>query len=179
LPRIPIVALTAHAMKSDRLGCLEVGMDGYLAKPVRRDESRQTLEQFATAHPRESRQAPAEQTSYLIDWPAALASAGGNKILLAEVIDAVIQEIPRFQREIATGIETTDLELLERAAHSLKGSLAFLGAESILIHARELEAMANQGELGEAPQKAAQLNSQLEPLLKECHAFRSGTLKWT
>jgi len=49
LQHVPILAMTAHAMKGDRERCLAAGMDGYLAKPIRPDDLRQAIEELVPA----------------------------------------------------------------------------------------------------------------------------------
>jgi CheY-like chemotaxis protein len=49
LKRVPILAMTAHAMKGDREKCLAAGMDGYLSKPIRPDDLRQAIEDLVPA----------------------------------------------------------------------------------------------------------------------------------
>ena len=52
---IPIIALTAHAMKEDRDRCLEAGMDGYVSKPIQQDKLQQAIEDCVLADPRDRR----------------------------------------------------------------------------------------------------------------------------
>ena len=61
--RLPIVAMTAHAMKGDREQCLEAGMDGYLSKPIKPQDVLETVLRFGAGHERQSarRQIPQEK----------------------------------------------------------------------------------------------------------------------
>ena len=61
--RLPIVALTAHAMKGDREKCMEAGMDGYLAKPIRPDELDEIIEKHSASR-RKSDSLPEHVLSY-------------------------------------------------------------------------------------------------------------------
>ena len=91
-PRVPIVAMTAHAMKGDRERCFEAGMDAYISKPVRAAELSRTISQFVPGErpsplPAEQPDAAAAGTSDPrstadIDWSVALENVGGDRDLL-------------------------------------------------------------------------------------------------
>jgi signal transduction histidine kinase/CheY-like chemotaxis protein/ligand-binding sensor domain-containing protein len=55
---MPVIAMTAHAMKGDREGCLQAGMDDYVAKPINREELVQTIERVMKVHPATLRPQP-------------------------------------------------------------------------------------------------------------------------
>ncbi|MFO0844190.1 MAG: PAS domain S-box protein [Gemmataceae bacterium] len=93
--RIPIVALTAHAMKGDRERFLASGMDGYVTKPVRLNELRQALGRASAPTP-----APARDPSGVIDGEALLGRAGGRADVAARVLAMLPGEAGRLMIEL-------------------------------------------------------------------------------
>jgi two-component system sensor histidine kinase/response regulator len=168
---IPIVAMTAHAMKGDRQRCLDAGMDGYVAKPVRARELYEMIESFAgeTAADTDAETVAAAAESVAdvppggeLDWSAAMAAVGDDRELLREVVAALVEECPRLIDEIRLAIDQGDAATLRRAAHTLKGSLRLFGATSPGEYAFQLEMMGAEQALNQAPAVLAQLERSLQ-----------------
>ncbi len=166
---IPIVAMTAHAMKGDRERCLEAGMDAYIAKPIRAQEVFDTIEAVlggsaqAAAPPEQA--PPGEQA---LDWSEALRAVKGDHALLQTVVAAVLQESPRMMRAVRRAIADGDAAALRLAAHTLKGSIRYFGPSPAYDHAVCLERMGEQGNLQNAQGILAALEKEmgrLTPLL--------------
>ena len=142
--RIPIIAMTAHAMKGDRERCLEAGMDGYVSKPVSGYEIQAAISRILITETVE-RAAPPENVASMAPaiWSRAklLETVGGDEQLLREVIQIFIEESPRQLAELRRAVTDANAELLERAAHSLKGELGYLGVPGTCEKARSLEEM--------------------------------------
>src|SRR5262249_27443279 len=119
---IPIVAMTAHAMKGDREQCLAAGMDGYVPKPIRVKELSAALADLF-AQPAAPGDRAARKSNGRVDWPSALDSVQGDRGLLQTVVDAALEECPRMLRELAGAVETGDAAMVRRAAHTIKGAL--------------------------------------------------------
>ncbi len=146
--RIPIIALTAHAMDGDRERCLQAGMDAYVSKPFNADELFATM--ASLARPPEPAESTAEDVASpdraALDRRAALERVEGNRELLAEMVGLFVEEYPAAADAIAAGLEEGDLEAVASAAHRVRGNLATFGAQTASAAAAEVEAMARAGD---------------------------------
>lgn len=161
---LPIVAMTAHAMKGDRERCLEEGMDGYISKPLRPSELFEAVESLAAAGRRGTR-----PVAPPFDETLALKSVGGDRELLGEIIDAFLEECPRVTTALAAAIQRGDIAATHRAAHTLKGDLFTLGATEASGVAKQMEALACKGEcsLGATHSELLRTLARLLPALAE------------
>ena len=181
--RVPIIAMTAHALKGDRERCLEAGMDEYVSKPIR---ERQLLAAIrAVLGGSECRAAGstlagdpavpnAEGETDIIDWNAALETCGGDHALLRDIVEAFLEEQPRRVAEIRRGIDEQDFELLNRAAHTVKGSMRYFGAQRVYERAMALEQLGASRTVEGADLQVRFLEQELEKLMPHLVDYAQG-----
>jgi PAS domain S-box-containing protein len=175
--RVPIIAMTAQAMKGMRERCLSVGMDDYLVKPVRAREIYDKIETLFSSRG-EVRAVPSPESAAAahgnaIDWEVAMTAVAGDRELLQDVVEAFLQECPELVEQTRVAVATADAPLLRRAAHTLKGILRTLGLETPGALAAQLEEMGRNNDLSAAPSILARLESRIEEIVPEAKAFAS------
>jgi len=162
---IPIIAMTAHAMKGDRERCLAAGMDGYTSKPIRIRELEQAIAQLVSpSRPAEGPLPEETQEDAVIDRAALLAGVDGNRRLLRELVRLFLADCPLRLRGIKEAVRRGDAEALRREAHTLKGSVGNFAAKQALAAAERLEVMGRDGDLDKAGAACIALELQLTRL---------------
>lgn len=149
-PKVPIIAMTAHAMKGDREHCLAVGMNDYLSKPVEPAALAAVLERWlgyagttdgpdhsdgASSAPR----APHEGDATIFDRSAFLARIMNDVELAAEVFEGFFPDMKEQIRKLEAAIADADFAVVERLAHRIKGAAANVGGEALRERAWAIE----------------------------------------
>ena len=162
---IPIIAATASAMKEDRERCLEAGMDAYISKPIEREVLFETIDML-TGYSKETRLDDAEARSYdpVFDVGAVLDSLDGDFELLREVAGIFLAQVPKHMERIRGAVSGQDANVLERAAHALKGSADNLLAQGVVQAASKLEEIGRVGTVTGSKEALVSLEEELGKL---------------
>src|SRR5205085_10737532 len=149
--RLPIVAMTAHAMKGDRERCLGAGMDGYIAKPIHAKELFETITNLAPRTARAEQPSPGPRPGEAGFNPAAaLARLNNDPELLQELAKTFLDEAPRMLQDVREAVVAADARKLQRCAHSLKGAVAIFAEGGAHRAALALETLGQSANLAHA-----------------------------
>ncbi len=178
--RIPIYAVTAHAMESDRERCVEVGMDGYISKPINLDELLDVLTSVDTSHALERQnRAPdvVEEESDekpLFDLMPLRNLISGDEEQLKSLVGIFLETLDQNLQGMQEALEEGDASKIEFTAHKIKGSSGQIRASLISSTALELEMMGKEGKLDGAAQKVARIVAEYEQIRPQLEEFLAG-----
>jgi len=171
--RIPIIAMTAHAIEGYREKCLEAKMDDYIAKPLRRkdllamvEKWTRRIDDFRLLEPRGNPDLSGKivdspiatpnlqrtttvnsQSKAPMDFEKAIEEFEGDKEFLMEVLEGFLENVRAQIPAIRQAITDGDSEVVSREAHSIKGGAANLTADVLSKIAFELENIGKSGAL--------------------------------
>jgi len=202
--RLPLVAVTAHAMKGDRERCQRAGFDGYVTKPIRVEDLFGVIGEVVRSVPRSADSiAPvttAEVAATTTPTPAAtrahrrstpvtigrvgapfdgarlLARVGGDQALARELAAVFVEECPTWLADVDGALREKDLARLARAAHTIKGAVDHFGVERLHDCALRLERIGRSGELSRAEEIRGELADEIEALKAPLSAFASSAI---
>jgi CheY-like chemotaxis protein len=163
-----IVAVTANAMVGDREKCMDAGMDDYLSKPVKMEALDAMLNRWFwdDAENKSAIEEPAINENDCIDHSALdqlrELQEDEEDDLVRELIEIFIADAPGYIDGISTAIESANAHALERAAHTLKGSSASLGAHQLAAVCLEMEKLGRSGSLEGARELLATIRREFE-----------------
>ncbi len=168
---IPIVAMTAHAMTGDREKCLAAGMDGYVSKPVRKQALYEAIETLV----RENQTAPTEDANVSeLDVSTALEATDGDVELLKEVVLAFLEESPQLVKQLRQAVDRSDAAEVQRAAHTIKGSMRLFPKSPVHDLSIKLENMGRDKELAGAADVVESLEQAMQELMGQLRAYLGG-----
>jgi len=184
---IPIIAITAHAMKGDRKRCLDAGMDGYISKPINTQELFDRINAVAgvvgpayratekTPRPHKDNGSPQNGRSTL-EGPALvrLKKADGTPLNLSgELLSTFVEDTPKKVLELKAAAQMSDATRLKDVSHYLKGSAMYIGAKRMSELCRELESLAASNNSGRLADAVSVLESEAQRVCAEVEHLRS------
>ncbi|MFH1843702.1 MAG: response regulator [bacterium] len=182
---VPIVAMTAHAMKEVQDRCLRIGMNGFIAKPVSVQSITAELENVrqgsspaltksaeAEAAPAEPARptAPSQSSAAAIDWQDVTRRIGDDEEILATIVAVFVKEAPDRIESIRQALAEQDAPAVGKTAHALKGASANLGAKLLSKLALRIEMAGKVGKLERVPRLLDQVDEQYQHAVTELEA---------
>jgi PAS domain S-box-containing protein len=183
---VPIIAMTALAMKGDRELCLAAGMDEYISKPIRPHQVFEAVERLLEVRGNNPAKQPgsdqgrstamAESTLSVSAFPEStpdeaafheadlLLRVDGSVELMQQLIELFKEEWPPLLAEIAAAIDHGNADAVHRLSHKIKGSAGIFGAHAVVRATARLEQMGRAKDLSEAVGELANLSRELNRL---------------
>jgi PAS domain S-box-containing protein len=170
-PRIPIVAMTAHAMTGDRERCIEAGMDDYVTKPISPRALAEALNKWLDPdqEPQPDVATPTGKSRpsegpLVFDRQALVKLLMGDENLVKEIIAGFLEDLPMQIDTLKKHIDDGDAELARRQGHAIKGAAANMRCMALSAVASDIEKAGRAGRLEEIAALMPELERQFNRL---------------
>ncbi len=176
--RIPIIAMTAHALKGDAERCLDAGMDDYVSKPIKRNKLIEIVEGVAVwsgptgadagpdaenRPPEKGNGLPEKAAGPIYDLKEALRFCGEYE-MFQDMAGYLVRDGRPFLEEMRTALAGRNAGEMAKAAHRLKGIVGYLGAARTTRAVSRVEKIGRARDLTGADEALAQLDEELAKL---------------
>ena len=111
----------------------------------------------------------------LVDWKHSLSIVGGDHKLLREVVEACLEDWPRWIHDFERGLAQQEAPLFRRAAHSVRGACRTFGLEPLVAPTQELETLALAGNLTAAEKLLESVRPDFQACQTELQEFLAKT----
>jgi PAS domain S-box-containing protein len=164
--KLPIFAITAHALMGDKEKCLEAGMNDYISKPIISDNLIKMMDNWLNINPTYKKESISTKSNYkmeeIFDFVHLEKMSIGSSEFQKELITTFIEDIDKRFEILESHLSTSNLDKLVNEAHTIKGSSLSVGANLIGKDALELEMTGKQKDLSALPGKLANLQKSIE-----------------
>jgi len=154
---IPIIAMTAHVMKSDRERCFKSGMDDYISKPI---QPKELLDAINRQTKTDRKIQPRKKV--IFDKKALLKRLDNDVELCQELVKVLLKEVPEYIENIKQSFRNNDISSVIHQAHTIKGAAANVEANGIKNAALEMEMAGKNSDLVKTHFYLKSLESELE-----------------
>jgi photoactive yellow protein len=173
--QIPVIAVTANAMRGDRERCLVAGMNDYISKPVSPQALAEVLDAWLPSDAQRTRpggsadaELPGEfaPAGSIFDRAGIVARLMGDEALADQILSRFLESVPSQIESLRKCVETGSLAAAQRQAHGIKGAASNVGGELLRRTAQHIEEAARAGDAAAAGRLLPQLAEQFEQFQK-------------
>ena len=141
---VPIIAMTAHAMVGEQEKCLQLGMNGFISKPIRENILLEKLFDIISAEPPIN--SKLHTSKQLLNIEFLFKAMRGRKDVIRDTIDITLRQLPEDMAVITEAVSKSDYDTIRRFSHRIKSTVSLMGMSDFETLLEEMEVLAGRKE---------------------------------